>query len=549
MRIALAQINPVVGDLVGNTAETLRQIEAARSAGAVFVAFPELSILGYPPRDLLLRRDLLERNRSALNEIASHCREITAIVGFAESNESVTGCFNAAGVCSGGRVVGVYRKWLLPGYDVFDEPRYFTPGNEAGCFEIQTGADSIRVGLTICEDLWNDRQFNGRKMYGADPVRAAVEAGAELLVNLSASPYRTGVQAQRESLFAGQAREYGLPLAFVSQVGANDDLVFDGASVVFDRSGQAIARAHSFREDLLVVDLDDPAGARKEAIPDRLASVHQALVMGVRDYLRKNGFDRVVLGLSGGIDSALTAALAVAAIGPDRVRGVSMPSRFSSSHSVEDARALASNLGISLDVIGIEGVHSAMETAVEPLFAGAGPPGVAEENIQARVRGNILMALANKTGALLLATGNKSEIAVGYCTLYGDLCGGLAVLSDVPKTVVYELSRRINDEAGRFIIPERTIAKPPSAELRANQVDQDSLPPYDVLDAILERYVERKESVEQIVAAPFDRATVDRVIGLVLGAEHKRKQMPVGLKVTARAFGTGWRNPISVRLQ
>jgi NAD+ synthetase len=550
MKVALAQINTTVGDIEGNAARIIKHIERARDGGAELVVFPELAVFGYPPKDLVLRRDLVQKNVAALQRIAAACQHITAVVGYVRPDPTGAGKgnFNAAAACRDGSIIADYAKMLLPTYDVFDESRYFNPGREARVFRLATDRADLRVGLSICEDLWNDRQFRGRRVYDVDPVQSAVTAGAQLLINISASPFRVGVAEEREALFGAQVRTFRLPLVYVNQVGGNDDLLFDGASLVFCCDGLLIGRARAFDEDLLFVDPTTRTHGRTEPYPHRLESVHRALVLGLRDYIGKCGFDRVVVGLSGGIDSALVAVLAVEAIGADRVEGIAMPSRFSSKHSVEDAEELARNLGCHLRVIPIETVHRGMEEAVSPVFAGrdAGP-GIAEENIQARIRGNILMAVSNKTGSLLLTTGNKSELAVGYCTLYGDMCGGLAVLSDVPKTMVYKLTRRINERAGRPCIPLRTIEKPPSAELRENQLDQDTLPPYDLLDAILEQYVEREQAVEEIVAQGFDRATVERVAQMVDRSEYKRKQAPVGLKVTSRAFGTGRRMPIAAK--
>lgn len=551
MKIAIAQTDSTVGDIEGNTDRIVRQVECARSAGAGLVVFPELAVFGYPPKDLVLRQDLVEKNVAAVYRIASQCTDTTVVVGYVQPDPSGSGkrSFNAAAVCREGALLCTYAKMLLPTYDVFDETRYFNAGTSVQTVSVPTAETPVRIGLTVCEDLWNDRQFEGRRLYNIDPVGRTVAAGAELLINLSASPYRAGIQENREALFAGQIREQGVPLVYVNQVGGNDDLIFDGASLVLDGNGNVIARAKPFAEDLLVVDLAASGSARIEAYPDRVSSIRQALVLGVRDYIEKCGFETVVVGISGGVDSAVTAALAAEAVGADRVQGVAMPSRFSSKHSIEDARQLADNLGISFTVISIEGAHHAMEEAVGPFFAkhASSAPDVAEENIQARIRGNILMALSNKTGSLLLTTGNKSELAVGYCTLYGDMCGGLAVLSDVPKSVVYELARHINASAGYPRIPRHTIEKAPSAELRPNQCDQDTLPPYDILDAILEHYVEREISAEGIVSLGFDRPTVEQVIRMVDRSEYKRNQAAVGLKVTSRAFGTGRRMPIAAR--
>ncbi len=551
MKFALAQIDPTVGAIEDNTELILAQIDRAGSAGAHVVVFPELAVFGYPPKDLLLREDLVRRNVTAVERIASRSTDITAVVGYVQpdATRSGNGYLNAAAVCRDGKIDTTYAKMLLPTYDVFDETRYFNAGTSAGTFSVATGKEKACVGLTICEDLWNDRQFEGRRLYNVDPIRRTVDAGAQIVINLSASPFRVGIKEGRERLFAEQVAERGVWLVYVNQVGGNDDLLFDGASLVLDGSGRVVARAKAFSEDLLIVDLDAPQAARVEPYPDRVGSVRGALLLGVRDYMEKCGFKSVVIGLSGGIDSAVTAAIAVDAIGAQRVQGVAMPSRFSSEHSIEDAQRLARNLGMRCAVIPIEGVHRAMEEAVAEQFAQAPPDAstVADENIQARVRGNILMAMSNKFGSLLLTTGNKSEVAVGYCTLYGDMCGGLAVLSDVPKTVVYELARRINESAAYPLIPQRTIEKAPSAELRENQTDQDTLPPYDVLDPILEYYIEREGSVDDIVKLGFDRATVQRVANMVDRSEYKRKQAPVGLKVTSRAFGTGRRMPIAAR--
>ena len=555
MKIALAQINTTVGDISGNAKRILRDVDRARSQQVELIVFPELAVFGYPPKDLLLRRELVAANVAAVTHIAEKCRDITAVVGYVRPDPigAGTGVFNAAAVCGDGRVLDDYAKMLLPTYDVFDESRYFNAGAKAGVVTIPdgVGGNAASLGLSICEDLWNDHQFDGHTVYNVDPIALGVAAGAQLLVNLSASPYRADAQRNREQLFASQIREHGVPLVYVNQVGGNDDLLFDGASIVIDAEGNMVARAKSFTEDFVVVDLDHPRNNRIESYPERVDAIYQALVLGVRDYLGKCGFQSAVVGLSGGIDSAVTAALAVEALGPDRVHGVAMPSRHSSDHSVEDARQLADNLGIRFSLVPIEAAHRAMEELLAPEFDRGAAAGraVAEENVQARVRGNILMAMSNQSGSLLLTTGNKSELAVGYCTLYGDMCGGLAVLSDVPKTVVYELARHANASAGRDLIPERTITKEPSAELKPDQRDQDTLPPYDLLDAILERYVEREASIDEIVRDGFDRATVTRIGQMVDRNEYKRKQAAVGLKVTSRAFGTGRRMPVAAKFR
>jgi NAD+ synthetase len=547
MRIALAQINPTVGDLAGNLAKHLDFLGRARDAGAQIVVFPELSIMGYPPKDLLLKPAVIRLAAEAVQRVAEASGGITAVVGFAEKNLASVGrsLHNAVAVVRDGHVISKRYKSLLPTYDVFDELRYFEPGPGT---EI-TFIENQPVGISICEDLWNDEKFVARPLYHFNPIGALAESGARLFLNISASPFVLGKNAYRHQLFSFQAKRWGIPLVQVNQVGGNDDLIFDGNSVVFSADGSLIAQGKDFAEDLLVVDLEGGSGRGTiNASLDGIASVHAALVLGVKDYARKCGFKTAVLGLSGGIDSAVVAALAAEALGADNVHGIALPSRYSSDHSLSDARALAENLGIHFRTVPIEESHAAMENTLAPLFAGK-PPGLAEENVQARLRGNILMALSNKFGHLLLTTGNKSEVATGYCTLYGDMCGGLAVISDVPKMMVYELARFMNARAvnaGRNPpIPENSISKPPSAELRPNQKDQDSLPPYELLDAIIERYVEDEKSVPEIIADGFEAATVERVARLIDLSEYKRKQMPPGIKVTSRAFGFGRRMPIA----
>ncbi|MEP0844857.1 MAG: NAD+ synthase [Phycisphaerae bacterium] len=546
MKVALAQINPIVGDVVGNTEKILARIDEARGAGASLVVFSELVVAGYPPWDLLLKPRFVQANVEAVGRIAARCRGIAALVGFVEPNAEAVGrsLRNAAAYCADGRVQAVRYKSLLPTYDVFDERRYFEPGPEVALIE----HDRTPVGVSICEDLWADAPFVGRRLYASDPVGRLAEAGAKFIVNLSASPFSIGKHPFRVQLFGEKARQYRRPVLFVNQVGGNDELLFDGASTVFGADGRVVAQARAFEEDLLVMDLDDPAGGRIEPYPDPIASVHDALAMGTRDYVRKCGFERVVLGLSGGIDSAVTAALAVAGLGPQAVTGVSMPSRFSSEHSRSDAELTARNLGLDFRLIPIKSMHDSVEAHLRPQFAGR-PPDVTEENLQARLRGLLLMALSNKFGWLVLTTGNKSELAVGYCTLYGDMCGGLAVIGDVPKMMVYDLARYINRRGGREIIPNNTIVKPPSAELRPDQTDQDSLPPYELLDQIIEQYVTQEKSQDEIIAAGFDPETVRRTIRLIDTSEYKRKQAAPVLKVTSRAFGVGRRMPIAARFR
>ncbi len=548
MKISLAQINPLVGDIDGNSEKILSYIQDAENQGADIVVFPELAITGYPPKDLLLKSHFIGRNIDAVNRIASRCRGIIAVIGYAAINETGEGnaLFNSAAICGDGVVLESHGKTLLPTYDVFDEVRYFAPDLSGDVSTVALADGAIRIGYTICEDLWNNEQFVNRKLYREDPIADLAAAGAGLLINISASPFWMGKQAIRDRLFSRQVAEHQVPLVYVNQVGGNDELLFDGCSSFYSADGVLIARAKSFEEDLLTVDTDNLAAAGKEPVCGDIDSVYRALVMGTRDYVRKCGFKEVVLGLSGGIDSAVTAAIAVAALGSDKVHGVAMPSRYSSDHSLSDAEKLAKNLGIDYRVISIEPSHSAAEQSLAEHFGDTGS-GIAEENLQARARGNILMALSNKFGWLLLTTGNKSELAVGYCTLYGDMCGGLAVISDVPKLMVYDLADHMNKINQREIIPLGTITKPPSAELKENQTDQDSLPPYEILDLVLQMYVEDEMSVEKIVSAGFEEKMVRDVARKVDRNEYKRKQAATGLKVTSRAFGTGRRMPIAAK--
>ncbi len=550
MKIGLAQINPTVGDIDGNAALIADGIASARRAGAEIVAFPELAILGYPPKDLLLKHGLVDRCERAVRDIAATCTDITAVIGSPRAHNASTGrgLHNSAALCRGGRVELWYDKRLLPTYDVFDESRYFDPGRQACVFEHH----GRLVGLTICEDFWNDDTMLQRRLYAEDTVADLLGCGVEAVINISASPFVVGKPDFRRQLFGRIASRIRGPVAMVNQVGGNDDLVFDGYSMVLGSDGGLIAAARGFAEDLLIAEL--PTEHRCDFKRDDMGDLFDALVLGVRDYMGKCGFKSSIVALSGGIDSAVVAAIARAALGPEAVRGVGMPSRYSSRGSVDDARDLAERLGIRFDLLPIEPAHEAMLQLVKPLFDETGQaPGVAEENIQARLRGNIVMSLSNKTGALLLTTGNKSELAVGYCTLYGDMAGGLAVISDVPKTTVYKLARWMNEHPDRFgikqpPIPESTITKPPSAELRPDQTDQDTLPPYEILDEIILRYVEHCDEVAQIIeGTTFDGDLVRRVCRMIDRNEYKRRQMPVGLKVTGRAFGSGWRMPIAAR--
>jgi NAD+ synthase (glutamine-hydrolysing) len=549
MRVALAQINPTVGDIAANSRRILDFVGRAKKQGAELVVFPELSVIGYPPKDLLLKPQFIDDNLRAVSLIASHVQGIDVVVGYAERNVQQVGrpLHNAVALLRNGGIASRHFKTLLPTYDVFDESRYFEPG-PAGEQANVANVGGHPVGFSICEDLWNDERMIARRLYHQNPILNLREAGAEIMVNTSASPFVAGKHAFRIELFASQVRHVARPLIYVNQVGGNDELVFDGNSLVFDADGNVVAQGRAFEEDLLVVDCGKAAvtleGSNQLRKEDTLSDIYNALVLGLRDYVHKCGFKSVVLGLSGGIDSALTAAIAVAAFGPRHVVGIAMPSRFSSAHSVDDARELAKNLAIQFQVVPIASVHDAYEELLAPAFAG-NVRDVTEENLQARVRGAILMAFSNKFNHLLLTTGNKSELAVGYCTLYGDMCGGLAVISDVPKSTVYALAAYVNKQAGHDLIPRNTITKPPSAELRPNQLDQDSLPSYDVLDGILHRYVEEEKSAAEIIAEGFDPATVVRIITLIDRSEYKRRQSAPGIKVTSRAFGFGRRMPIA----
>ena len=546
MKIALLQINPTVGDLAGNSRIILDALAEAGRAGADLAVTPELALVGYLPRDLLLSREFVTGSWTAVAALARDAAGLPPVlVGLPEPNPSDEGrpLFNSAVLLHDGVVDHRFRKALLPTYDVFDEDRYFEPFHGAQTLDL----GGRRLGISICEDIWNDRDFWKRRRYHHDPIEELVRAGADAIVNLSASPFTAGKHARREEMLGSMARRHRVPVLYVNQYGGNDDLVFDGRSCAFAAGGAATARARSFDRDVLMCDLD-----RTEPIPPPSditveSEIWRALVLGTRDYVTKCGFRRAVLGLSGGIDSALTAAIAAEALGQDNVLGVLMPSPFSSRGSLEDAQRLAGNLGIATMTIPIEGVMRAYDQALADAFSNA-ECDVAKENIQARIRGALLMALSNSRGALLLSTGNKSELSVGYCTLYGDMSGGLAVIADVPKTMVYRVARWRNQLAGRPVIPESSLTKAPSAELRPNQTDQDSLPPYDILDDILERHIERHQPAQDIIAAGFDAATVTRVLRLVRMAEFKRKQAAPGLKVTDRAFGTGWRMPIAARV-
>ncbi|MBW4643904.1 MAG: NAD+ synthase [Goleter apudmare HA4340-LM2] len=549
MKIAIAQLNPTIGDLPGNAQQILEAAKQAAAAGVRLLLTPELSLCGYPPRDLLLNPSFVGAMGVTLQQLARDLpHNLAVLVGTVAENlkAHIAGgksLFNSIALLENGEVKQVFHKRLLPTYDVFDERRYFEPGLQANYFTL----DNIDIGVTICEDLWNDEEFWGKRSYAVNPIADLAIIGVDLIVNLSASPYSVGKQHFREVMLRHSAVRFQQPMIYVNQVGGNDDLIFDGCSFALNRQGEIMGRACGFATDLVVVEFDE---AHRELTAGNVASpfksedeeIWQALVLGVKDYARKCRFSKVVLGLSGGIDSSLVAAIAVAALGKENVLGVLMPSPYSSEHSVSDALALAENLGIKANILPIGNLMQSFDRSLAEMFAGT-EFGIAEENLQSRIRGNLLMAIANKFGYLLLSTGNKSEMAVGYCTLYGDMNGGLAVIADVPKTRVYSLCQYLNSE--HQIIPQNVLTKAPSAELKPGQVDQDSLPAYEILDDILQRLIHNHQSAAQIVAAGHEPVIVDRVIQMVARAEFKRRQAPPGLKITDRAFGTGWRMPIA----
>ncbi|PYX42790.1 MAG: NAD+ synthase [Acidobacteria bacterium] len=543
MKIALGQINPTVGDFSGNANKIIDFSRRAREAGAGLILFPELSVCGYPPRDLVERPTFVAKNRESVERIAAETKGIAVICGLVTPAQADTGksVMNSAALLQDGKLAFLQSKMLLPTYDVFDEMRNFAPARHQELFDFCGN----RMALTICEDAWNDKHFWNKRLYGFDPVEALVRAGGNFVLNISASPFWLGKRELRRDMLATIARNDNVPVVMVNQVGGNDSLLFDGSSVVFDREGNIIAQGKSFEEDIVYFDSATLTGEMHEQIEGEEASAYAALVLGTRDYVRKCGFKKVIIALSGGIDSALTAAIATDAMGPENVLGVGMPGPYSSKGSIDDARALAQNLGIRFELLSITEICKSYLHVLKDVFAGL-KEDVTEENIQARARGSLLMALSNKFNAIVLSTGNKSEIAVGYCTLYGDMVGGLAVISDVPKTMVYRISRYVNSR--RLVIPESTLEKPPSAELRPNQKDSDSLPPYDVLDAILEDYVEDMHSAEQIAKdRGFDLALIERVMRMVDRAEYKRQQAAPGIKISAKAFGYGRRFPIAAK--
>jgi len=545
VKIALGQINPTVGDFSGNAEKHIDFAKRAQAAGAGLILFPELSICGYPPRDLVERPSFVARNRETLQKVAEATPGISVICGLVTPAQAETGksVMNSAALLGDGKVLFIQSKMLLPTYDVFDEMRNFAPGTAQQVFPFC----GKKMALTICEDAWNDKHFWNRRLYGFDPVEALVREGGNFLLNISASPFYLQKRELRRDMLAAIAKAYNVPVVMVNQIGGNDSLVFDGSSLVIAPDGRVVAQGKSFEEDVVIFDPDSLSGEVHQQIEGIEASAYAALVLGTRDYVHKCGFQRVIIGLSGGIDSALTAAIAVDAVGPENVIGVGMPGPYSSRGSIDDARSLAANLGIRFELIRITDAYDTYINLLKPVFAGR-EEDVTEENVQSRIRGTLLMALSNKFAGLVLSTGNKSELGVGYCTLYGDMVGGLAVISDVPKTMVYRLSHYVNSR--RPVIPRAILEKPPSAELRPNQQDSDTLPPYEILDTILEDYVEDSKTAEQIAQAHgYDVGLVRRVICMVDRSEYKRQQAAPGLKISEKAFGVGRRFPIAARFE
>jgi NAD+ synthase (glutamine-hydrolysing) len=543
VKIALGQINPTVGDFKGNGGKIIDFARRAQAAGAGLILFPELSVCGYPPRDLVERTSFVTHNSETLEHIASETQGISVICGVVTAAHAETGksVMNSAALLRDGKIAFLQSKMLLPTYDVFDEMRNFAPAARQDLFPFC----GKQMALTICEDAWNDKHFWNKRLYTFDPVEALVKSGGNFVLNISASPFWLGKREFRREMLASIARTQKVPVAMVNQVGGNDSLVFDGSSLVLNPAGEVIAQGKSFEEDLIYFDSDRLTGEVHPQIEGEEASAYAALVLGTRDYVNKCGFQKVIVGLSGGIDSALTAVIAADAVGAENVIGVGMPGPYSSQGSIDDARVLAHNLGIRFELLPINDVFLSYTKTLEPVFRGL-KPDATEENIQSRARGTMLMALSNKFCAIVLSTGNKSELGVGYCTLYGDMVGGLAVISDVPKTMVYRLSHYVNSR--RPVIPQASLDKPPSAELRPDQKDSDTLPPYDVLDAILEDYVEESRTDEQIAASRgFDVSLVRRVIRMVERTEYKRQQAAPGLKISAKAFGYGRRFPIAAK--
>jgi len=541
MKIGLAQVNPLVGDFFGNVERMARMVEEARKKGCELVIFPELSVIGYPPRDLLDRPSFFETSRQVLPQLQRMSHDVAIIFGLITRNERPLGkpYRNTVMFMHRGEIIAMAHKRLLPFYDVFDEERYFEPGEETPVALWQ----GFNLGLTICEDIWNREGILPRKFYPVDPVNDLKDKNLSAVINIAASPYFVGkIEQVMVPLLSRVAREVKAPVIYVNQVGGNDELIFQGHSMVITPEGEIVCRGASFKEDLVVFDLQRMSGELRQDYDHPIDQLIDALVLGIRDYVYKCGFPGVVIGLSGGIDSAVTAALATLSLGSDRVWGIAMPGPYSSRESLEDAKEVSRRLGIRFHVVPIISMFQSTCDALSDLFRGLAPD-VTEENIQARLRGLVLMAISNKFGLLLLSTGNKSELAVGYCTLYGDMNGGLAVIGDVPKTLVYKIANRLNERYNW--IPQRIIEKPPSAELRPNQRDQDTLPPYDVLDSILELYISENMSFEDIVSRGFDRTVVEQVIRMVVKNEYKRRQAPPVLKVTTKAFGSGRRMPIA----
>ncbi|PYY06570.1 MAG: NAD+ synthase [Acidobacteria bacterium] len=545
MKIALGQINPTVGDFCGNASKIIDYAHRAKVQGADLILFPELAICGYPPRDLVEKSSFVTQNAETLEDIAKQTNGIAVICGLVTPAESETGksVMNSAALVRDGRLEFMQSKMLLPTYDVFDEDRYFAPARKQDVVSL----NGSKLALTICEDAWNDKHFWHKRLYSIDPVEELVRAGGNLVLNISASPFTVQKREIRKKMLQAIAADFRVPVIMCNQVGGNDSLIFDGSSIVVGPDGRVLAQAKSFEEDLVFFNSDTLEGDLHEQPRDTESEAYAALVLGTRDYVRKCGFKKIIVGLSGGIDSALTAAIAVDALGKENVMGVSMPGPYSSEGSKDDAKALANNLGIRYDIIPISPVFEEFRKALSPTFRGF-PEDFTEENMQSRVRGSTLMALANKFGALVLTTGNKSEMAVGYCTLYGDMCGGLAVIADVPKTMVYRLTAYRNGISP--VIPEATIKKVPSAELRPNQTDQDSLPPYEVLDCILEDYVEDYKTAEQICSERgYDCKLVKSVIRMIERSEYKRQQAAPILKISQKAFGLGRRFPIAAKYE
>jgi NAD+ synthase (glutamine-hydrolysing) len=545
MKIAIAQINPIIGDFNYNFEKIKCFADKAIELNCDMVIFSELVISGYPPRDLLEKNDFVDANLACLNRLLASIRGIGVICGFVDKNLDDKGkpLFNSAVHFEDGNILHKVHKRLLPTYDIFDESRYFEPGRESVPYPYK----GHRIGLTVCEDAWNDEDIFKRRLYATDPVALVVKSGADLVINVSASPFYVGTREFRWNMFGSMARKYGVTLIFANQVGGNDSVLFDGISTVFDKNGNVVARACDFDEDLMVFDSKAPESSKGDLHPisnSDTESILKALVMGTRDYVTKCGFSKVVIGLSGGIDSALTACIAVKALGRENVSVVFMPSQYTSKENFEDTQKLAKNLGIVLTRVPIDGIFKEFLRFLSPSFKD-NEPGITEQNIQARIRGTILMGLSNKQGSLVLSTGNKSELAVGYCTLYGDMTGGLAVISDVPKTTVYDLARFINRE--KEYIPTRIITKAPSAELKPDQSDQDDLPPYEVLDSILKAYIEDFKGADELVQMGFDKDIVEEIVFKVDRNEYKRHQAAPGLKVTSKAFGYGRNYPIVQR--